>query len=211
MYIKVMGRQRTGTTYLEELIKLNTDAINLNNKWGWKHASAYEFGREEESECYNCKAIIVIKNPYTWFSSIKRWADKNNKWLIKDKSKNNYVNFTIKSAYERYNFLYHEHKKLLEGNYNNTIFDDSILIRYEDYLLDQNHEMQRIGEKFGLKINFPLIEPIKVECSPELFTEEKKRFYLEQKPEEFEKEITNAVDWDLMSFYGYKKIIKEAI
>lgn len=206
MYIKVLGMQRTGTNYFEQLIKLNIDAKPaFGNKWGWKHAHAYrdivEWCRFNPHDPPDepVKAVIMIKNPYTWYTSIKKWFDIHN------------LDSSVEAVFNRYNHLYTEHKHLLNKYFYNTVFDQSILVRYEDYLLDEEQEIKRVAHTFGAELSLPLKKPTTVANSPKPFTTAIKDYYIKQIPRYISdtkllKQVTQAVDWDLMKYYNYYPI-----
>ena len=206
MYIKVMGMQRTGTTYFENLIKNNTNAINLNNRWGWKHGphrtDINKWAKAHPKKALpteKIKAVIMIKNPYTWFTSIKKWAHSS--WRK--------PNITPKEVFKNYNHLYTSHKEFLEGDVADTIYDEAILVRYEDYLENAERELKRVCDAFGCKLRLPLNRPNTVACSPYKFTKDMRRYYINQKPKYGRGlilKVTDVVDWELMRFYGYKPI-----
>lgn len=208
MHIKVFGIQRTGTNYMYYLFS-NIDFTGidkfpkLDNVNKWKHDIVEKLTNIDKTICNNAnnKAIIMIKNPYTWFTSIKNWIKLTpHDWRWGDD--------TIEQVFKRYDYLYRNHRDFLLDT-KNTIYNDSILIRYEDLIIDSKYEIQRMVNKFNLSLNPIFNSTTKVEMSKE-FTEERRKYYIEQKPtydNDSIKRVTKAVDWELMEFYGYKKII----
>lgn len=84
----VFGLQRSGTNFLEQLLKSNVGQVNIVNRWKssdgiWKHAydmekkpndgkSAGEQGDKRKAEMIGNRihAIYVHKHPYSWIQSI---------------------------------------------------------------------------------------------------------------------------------------------
>lgn len=219
MHIKTFGIQRSGTNYLEyiknnnivqdikisKFPKLDTFPM-LNVIGGWKHNPVPRWGGLDNVLRIevNNKAIVIIKNPYTWYTSIKRWIKITpHDWP--------WPSNTIEQIFERYNSLYEGHKDFLSGNVNNTLYNDSILIRYEDLILNNRHEFERIVDKFDVTLNDGFKDTNKIDMS-DLFTDERRKYYIEQIPvyrdnKEIMERVNDSVDWELMGFYGYEKII----
>lgn len=199
MFIKTIGIQRTGTNYIDAILTTNTEAKMMVNYLGWKHGYTWrdmvEWCRILEETPLNekAKAIITIKHPYTWFHSI-------NKWNILCGGKFQPPDVLFK----RYNDIYKDHKEFLKGKIEETIYDDGILVRYEDLLKQPEETIEMICSKFNLYLSEPIQFPTKVSCSNK-FTEEDRNFYLNMKPKSHKDEINKAVDWELMAFYKYYK------
>ena len=213
-YAKVFGVPRTGTTFIETLFALNFDFGVYLNHYGNKHHRPLTFqemvGWIKERPWIKDQYLpvldgtiypfVVIKNPYSWEQSIKRF------------SKNDNLNMEVE--YNNYNFKYGVWKKLLESPH--KPFGKGFVIRYEDTLLNAEQMFEDIAKKTGLKMkdkellaDGKFIVPTKVNSSDE-FTEERKQFYLSDDNFGLSAEriefITNMVDWDLMKFYGYKRM-----
>jgi hypothetical protein len=136
---------------------------------------------------------IIIKNPYSWYQSIKKWSG---------------AKFKLEKTYKRYNELYTSYKHLYEEGYKvNKLYNKGIVVRYEDVLEDPQKVISEIADSFGLESKGGFTIPNKVPQSDK-FGEDRKKFYLSGGIFDLSKEladkITELVDWELMKFYGYK-------
>lgn len=214
--IKPIGIQRTGTTYMRELIRENFfDVGLLTNHLGWKHGdilghnlSKTIFRRERhkysETEIEVCrqairerdvKLVVMIKDPYMWYESIIAWAKRSWKFNRNPSLEFLYNNFNKHYADKKDFFLYGK----------NSVYDDIIIVRYEDLLLSLEKQLGRIAAKFGLEQKPTLKNPDKVQQSGK-FGAEEKAYYLKGVPKTDERilaRITELVDWNLMEFYNY--------
>jgi len=72
--VVVAGLQRSGTTFLEQLLLRNSSNVNILNagpEGVWKHG----YGEEEMKEKIKEKSlfpILIYKHPYTWLDSVHR-------------------------------------------------------------------------------------------------------------------------------------------
>lgn len=160
------GMQRTGSNYVEELVKKNfTDVSFLRNEYSralptHKHFRLYEEKHlipqnkymnsfkydshaqfdDHVSEIVNKKNInylVVVKNPYSWYLSYKRHAKKF--------KYNYYKNSVCPHFILEYNAFY---SKWLE--FSEEVRDRIMIVRYEDVIHDFEHCMDRIKQSFGL-------------------------------------------------------------
>jgi hypothetical protein len=211
-YAKVFGVPRTGTTFVETILALNFDFGVYLNHYGNKHHEPLTLqemrGWIEERQWIKDKYLsvldgvihpfVVIKNPYSWEQSIKRFS--------------NNPNLNMEVEYGNYNYKYREWKKLLENPH--KPFGKGFIIRYEDVLVDAENIFTNIAEETGLKMKDrgliatgEFIVPTKVNSSDE-FTDKRRRFYLSKDfglSDEMVEKITRLVDWELMEFYGYER------
>lgn len=202
MKIKQYGIQRSGTNYLRQLLLDNVENICVyENSFGWKHG--YPLSREalnkwaKDNKVAQSKLeddihpIIIIKNPYSWCQSIKKFrADK----------------FNFENLYKRYNSLYKAYKKLyIEGH---DVFAKSYIIKYEDLLRNPKAEMESLARKLGAELKETFINPDKVNMSKK-FTTKERDFYLNSENFGLDnkkiEEITNIIDWETIGFYGYER------
>jgi hypothetical protein len=209
MRIKVLGIQRTATNYLGYLVSDNIkqDTGYIVKDQGWKHGCVTRFNDvdKELRAQRDDKAIVVIKNPYTWYTSILNYLDNS---YGKRTKYEQFGGLTPEKLFARYNLIYENHKRFLLGEYDDTVFTDSFFIRYEDLLIDFEKELERTADKFNTVLNEPLKNTVHVKMSSK-FTEARRSYYIAQKPrynEETIRKVTSVVDWDLMGFYGYTKI-----
>jgi len=215
MHIKVFGIQRTGTNYLAFLVGNNmnldrsTPVLNdpgvLQGESGWKHGPIPRIDNIDETlrRAANNKAVILIKNPYTWYTSILKWI-----MPAKATSYDGFLGITPAHVFKKYNSLYEDHKDFLLGNNTNTVYTDSILIRYEDLIANTNKIIQGAADRFNVTLNNGFIDTNMVlQSAP--FTESIRNYYIAQKPLYDEKtieKVDDAVDWELMKFYGYRRL-----
>lgn len=79
---------------------------------------------------------------------------------------------------------------------------------YEEMLADPQAGVQRIAEYLGVEVMSEHHNPIRVNFSKP-FPPEKREYYLRQQPKygnRLIKKVNEWFDWDVMNFYGYKKI-----
>ena len=69
---KIHGLLRTGTNYLSAVVQNNFQTLVCRPKeCGWKH------GPLHYNPCFNY--IILVKDPYSWFISFKKWEQIHNR------------------------------------------------------------------------------------------------------------------------------------
>ena len=159
----VLGAERSGTNYVALLVKKNlnltsTTSVNPNlctNSWlleneisllrnrnvllhpsckipHWKHSPpthSFLFGR-------NLAYVAVVKNPYSWYISYKRFAPFHE----------NKPDASVAPSIKRWNTLNKSYLKYNQSNKN------LCLLRYEDLVLDPTEEVGKISRKY--KIHF---------------------------------------------------------
>jgi hypothetical protein len=201
---RVTGKQRTGTNYIHTMINNNFKDLNFYiYKFGGKHAlppRRREFKNtallnEIKRKKFIC--VLTIKNPYLWANSIGAWKPsyKLDKWFPK-------------TQILEYNKFYHDYKILLENGCSECLFDDIVLVRYEDMLKDENKELELLSRKFSVKAENNLRKPDRVAFSKP-FTEERRQYFLNQRPhygKRLIRKVNKYLNWDVMKFYGYDKI-----
>lgn len=245
-YVKIFGKQKCGTSYVINTIKANfVNTVGFNNEFGHKHGpplSVEEIDNWVYLDDWKYKIhgqnwesirasnyihpVIVIKNPYSWYWSAKKYYWKNKKKL------------DFEFVYNNFNDTYRMYKEFAESNvpksgfdrlkktwsdiYNrilfrkiniSTYFHPAYVVRYEDLITPPvKEQFKKIADFFGLKMKDEFTN-IKVASKGwDLFTEERRQFYLQTGnfglSNGLIEKITNIVDWDLMKFYGYypKKI-----
>lgn len=220
----VLGPQRSGTNYLQFLLKRNfyhvkiiyeqfidTDGVN-KHEYIWKHTA---YPDRDKLLSKNVIHIGIIKNPYKWVESLERYsADLTDNFGNWKKPMPDY-----KPAREQF---YVEDKngkkvdvehaiKLYNKFYNNWMTQDKVtfsVIKYEDLLDDKTDAYKQINHKTGLRIKSkPWADTDQVDQS-ELFTKERKNYYLNDSQTtltDFQKEvIKNTVDQNLLRKFSYR-------
>ena len=200
---KVYGIQRTGTNFLTSLIRKNIKKSNVAvNGFGWKHGyvlsrdGIVNWKRTKNVDIEipnNIKPIIIIKNPYSWYNSIKRWRI------------NCSGSFNFSEQYKRYNNLYFSHKNM----YYSDLYSEPFFIKYEDLISNEEKEINNISKHFGVETTETFDIPKKVKLSDK-FTEEKRKYYLRNDDfgmgKKKVKMINDILDWDMLKSYGYTKL-----
>ena len=227
-YIHIFGIQRSGTTYTTNLIHMNTENVVVSTDNKHKEPKDADFIEESlRKRLINnevCRTnpviherlsnlikdlfelnkkmhpLVVIKNPYSWYQSISRW-----RLLRKD-------SFRMEVWYDRYNKLYKKCKKLLENP--RKPYGKGMVVRYEDLLRSPKNFIYTLRDDFGMKLKDKIKDSdrmasvnSKFESEPTVFTEERRRFYLQNGdfglPKELINKITELIGWELMKFYEY--------
>jgi hypothetical protein len=215
-YIKIFGRQRTGTTFFRALCTQNFNGVRVfNNQFGWKHGLPLDekklkewvnrykpYKRKfklhtsslEDILCGNkMYPFVIIKNPYSWYWSIRKWVGDN-------------VN--VKKQYTIYNNRYRVYKELCEGRLYPEVYYPGTIMKYEDLIDHPSRVLKNISKQTGCGLNQKIKIPIQVEQSSR-FTEERRQFYLSSGTFGLSKkiidEVNGLVDWDLMRYYGYER------
>jgi hypothetical protein len=224
-YVKVFGMQRTGTTFLKALCYANfKNATIFTNEFGWKHG--YPFSNErfekwpekysnfEDGETkYNyysnivsevkrgnrVKFIIIIKNPYSWYYSIRRYRRSQ---------------FSMDSLSKEYK-IYSDRYKGYEEFYRSlaqNIYGEGCIIRYEDLIRNTESVLRHISKELDIELKTSsVIIPNQVDQSRS-FNEKQKKFYLStgnfKLTQYLVDMINDNVDWEVLNFFGYMRIEK---
>ena len=240
-YVKIFGKQKCGTSYAINIMTNNfVDTVGFNNQFGhkhsaplsvedinsWVHLDDHKYKKhgqhlEDIKRGNYIHPVIIIKNPYSWYWSAKRyyWRDKKK--------------LDFEAVYNSFNSTYSMYKEFVESNipksgfarqkkiwfdiYNrilfrkkitSTYFHPAYVVRYEDLITKPvKEQFKTIADFFGLKMKKEFTD-IKVASKGwDPFTEERRQFYLQRGNFRLKtglmQKITDIVDWDLMSFYGY--------
>lgn len=213
------GLQRSGSNYLETLLKKNYSVRFLNNNRDrssplQKHFRLYDEKHiipepqyrntikiEDFSQFENLFKVkpdyylVISKDPYSWYLSYQNYAHRCD-WPAVN---HHYI--------EEYNMFY---QKFLEFSLQT---DKLIFIRYIDLLKDSNSTLLSLEKKMGLKkrlfSRFVYRKANKVKVSSR-FTDEKRAYYIEQKYlNEYSNkdlEILNShLDLQVTTLLGYEK------
>ena len=214
-FVKIFGIERSGTVFTQRLITLNIPGtLAMSNGFGWKHGEVQDpqwwlDNHRESSDFFKSiyeqkketgiPAVIVIKNPYSWYNSIKRYAARFK----------GYQPFDDKWQYERFNRLYlHWHEELLTKE--NKWYTSALIIRYEDLLIDPRPQIQRVADLIGKEVTQEMVIPDTVEMSA-TFNEKRRKKYLDVEKLDGEKTylVNTTLDPKIWSIFGYNKIIKK--
>lgn len=210
----VVGPQRTGTNYLQFLLKRNFYHANIlyEHDYIWKHTAYPDTYKLRNNKVIH---IGIIKNPYKWIESLERYsadlADNFGSWKTPmpayDPNRESYyvqdsqgIKIDVEHAITLYNKFY-----------NNWIYQEAVscpIIKYEDLLDNKTDTYYRISQSTGLKIKpKPWTDTNQVDQS-EPFTKERKIYYLDDSQTiltDFQKEvIKNTVDQNLLRKFSYR-------
>lgn len=216
------GLQRSGTNFLESLLKRNFSSkiLSLRKERNHplqkhfrlyddktkipelKYSNDYSFNSFNEFKKswdlnFEIDGIIVIsKDPYSWLLSYEKWANKCS-W---PNPSYNYI--------EEYNLFLNKWKDFAKQT------NDVIFVKYIDLLVQPEVELKKIENKFSLKRKWITkkkglkteLEKVKVS---EKFSLDKKDFYIQKK---YLKDynhskldlINSILDKNLMEFLNYE-------
>ena len=187
--IIVKGVRRVGNNFIGATLNLNSDCNKTSGGVNGTHRllTNTDFGKP---------IVVIIKNPYSWFKSIRWWTKESWSWSDTRWEKEWPILF------ERFNNFYAFHKNLC-GSENNMH-----VVRYEDLLREPDLEFNTLIQNLGFnKTTEKIVLPKKVNDS-ESFTDKKRRHYLAGGAFGLEnsqiKIINKNLDWSVMSFYGYE-------
>lgn len=172
----IFGLQRSGTTFLENLITLNFHATVANKEGSWKHSL------KKPSDLEDHKLLCVFKNPYTWLESIMFRDPADLLVTATD------YNLTDNSGYTMgHDSVNLENLCRLYVDYCAEWSETKDLIKYEDLLVQEKLDNFLSGLDFERKTSEWLIpEPGSLFMS-EGFSRESYGYYLNGKPKRFNK------------------------
>ena len=197
----IFGLQRTGTTFVENLLTMNFDCIVSNNgRPYWKHT-------HEIPDISDRPSFLTVKNPYTWVESIcfREHAD------------------LPPTALNRYGYDVHEfseHKantfnvrtlaKIYNNYYNTWITSAAHMIRYEDVLTDSGLNTFIDSVKFD-RTTTSIEKPAPGSLfMSEGYSDQMASYYLQQQPTQLSQQqlddINSQLDLRLLQKLGYTKI-----
>jgi hypothetical protein len=217
--IKVFGVEASGTEFLIDLLRFNTDGATVfDHELG--DSNGIPPNKQEIQQWFKTEKrpnqtliriiksmgtdqvgvypIILIKNPYLWYKNLNNHRGKKGIKLDRD--------FII------YNSTYSIYKDLLEHNKEryNKVYEKGLYINYEKLLAQPKSEINRVAKCCDISINSD--RGFKI---PEHISAREKNFYLAGSPwklDEFKlTDIQTRIDWNLMQYYGYYPIdVEEA-
>ena len=202
----IFGLQRSGTNFVEELIKLNYGHRKINNAAIWKHSVI-------PPEIENDTPLILIhKNPYTWIESIcfrneVDWKKKQTNYIITNESdedlkagKNGYSVKVLAQAYNDFHINWYERIKTA----------NAYIIKYEDLLEKEGTDrlISDLNSKFNWK-NSKNIIPTRVSQSSD-YTRLRGEYYKTQTPRELTayqiQAISNVITNEVFELNQYQKL-----
>lgn len=196
----LFGLQRSGTNYLEQLMKNNFHSIRKdprNNEWRdyWKHSIDVPNGFSRDRP-----TLIIYKNPYTWIESIclRRnvdWVRSQKTYPAKeglDELKLGKENLNVENIAKTYKHFCNT------WIWNKPQSNAYIIIRYEDLLITEKREiiLTKIQNdlKFSRKSN-QWINPQKGKISLSRdYDEQREQYYLSMKPTQLSNKHIDAIN-----------------
>lgn len=210
----VLSPQRSGTNYLQFLLKRNFYHVRVlyEHEYIWKH---YAYPSKEKKLDPNIIHIGVIKNPYKWIESLRRYSadlsDNFGKWKRPMPEYNNSrERFYVEDRNGKKIDVEHA-IKLYNKFYTNWMKQKSVtfaVIKYEDLIDNKQNVYEQIVQKTNLRCKpKPWYDTKKVDQSDD-FTEQTRTYYLNETDlslTTFQMEvIKNTVDPTIMNKFGYK-------
>jgi len=201
--IKIYGIERSGTNFLEVLLKKNANVQVFTNTFGWKHGKivpteqwlsnphtkkGINIGKAKQvKELY---FVCLIKNPYTWQQSIERWK--------KDKD------YDFRAEYKRYNELYLHYWNCVQNPPKG--YKKGVICRYEDLLTKPKRKIISIFNRFDIPYYDDFYIPDKVYLSKN-WKPDRKDFYLNPANSGANIEAINRIlDRKIFKLYHYKRL-----
>lgn len=215
--ILLYGLQRSGTNYFRALATLNFPGIRFTNSEDRSAPAHKHFGIYDNKELVpepqfdNHHSIstlqdlvdlltpeqipdlycIVSKDPYSWYVSYCRWAEKNH-W---PEARHHYI--------ETYNAFYGKWMQLSRAS------SSIVFFRYVDLLQDPGQAMQVLAERMGITFPGKIKTTKKVYASRRFSAASKKAFlrktYLHGFGPQTLSEINALIDPELLAFLGYTR------
>lgn len=197
----IFGIQRSGTNYIESLIRDNFVSRKMNRTTrSWKHSINVPRNQNK-----NIFTVIIHKNPYTWTESIcyrnkVDWTKTQFHYPADDRNFDRQLNvgpdkLNIINLAKTWN---HFHKTWITDVQLNC--DKYIIIRYEDLLTEETrenvlHELQNVG--FDKKNDrWVDVDTIKVSQSKNYDTTMNK-YYLNMMPEKLTRYQIDAINQNI--------------
>lgn len=147
--ITIYGLPRTGTNYLEFLVRNNLDIeyenklVNKENTYlpNYRLSDKVSIKHSNPNLFNNDKVIIIIKEFPNFKNSFKKWHGKTTPKLTDNEIK------------EMYEISLNDYLKYYDNNKKNMI-----IIFFEDLLNNETIIIKKIGEKFNIKTNEKIIK-----------------------------------------------------
>jgi len=203
--LKQFCEYRTGSNILKILINdYIPDCVVYPNKYSHKHSYLNEKKWVADEGNLDIGLLISIKHPYSWIVSRARWTVVDEtKFIPSELTIEDIDNKTIKYWCQEYSKKY--------AHWLNLPFQ-KILIKYEDLLLDPRKIVDRIGERWNLKVKeghvglLPQIvnpgeKPKHQDFDSSYYTEHR---YLSELSREKKSIVGENIDWDVIPYFKDK-------
>lgn len=186
--IKIHGAMRSGTNFLEFMLKNNFSINVCVNEFTWKH---FEVDINIPVNFF----ILTYKNVYSWLKSMHKFALTTNFFPVFEKNFSDFIRSKIifKETYGlETNYFEYDNPIVWWNNYheeNLKYYKDIIFINYENFILSPINHLRKIsliiGEELKKTFTYPESEvlPHNVEILPksEIFKYSKYFFYKNKK------------------------------
>jgi hypothetical protein len=223
-FVKIYGCKRTGSYFIQTLLEQNcTNITCFDSEFGTKHTPPLSdlsaFISEESlrqakmperiryfqevykyvNENKGLDSVIIIKNPYSWYRSIKEYTNR----------KTDIFNEQIfEEEYTHYNYMYEKcYEFYLDPQKVGHWYGKVVIVKYEDLLRYPKRKTKAICKELGIPVNNRIIVPEKVPMS-KLFTKEQKEFYLGKSfglSQDHIRAINKLVTPKVMKLYNYTR------
>lgn len=221
--VLIYGLQRSGTNYLEHMLKKYCQLKILNDNYRpdrilHKHFRLYnsknivpepaykndvcidsyrDFKKGLEIEVQDCAIVVISKNPYSWLLSYRRWARKC-EWPAVE---HNYL--------QEYNLFYEKWIQMAKETDNISIIKYIDLLKDPDSMINILSEAHQLARRNKLDLVLRRLNSDSKVKQSEKFDNRKKNYYMNAEYiEEFTNEeiesINGIIDKDLMRKLGYR-------
>jgi hypothetical protein len=152
--VKLFGLQRSGTNYLDWLLKNDFEGLSIIEGLGWKHALPSEYYSKNMQDCLmDCTVWEVIKKdkitPIIIYKEYSNWLDSIKRDSV------NYFNFNRPEPRNFY-WQWHNDWSLRTDNF----------IQYEDFIKDFEKTLNKLGKMIGSKpTRYEEPEKVKNSCN----------------------------------------------
>ena len=220
----VIGLQRSGTEYLEQLLRINFEGITIKNHikrgYFWKHSPDPTTLIFEDDFFH----VLICKNPYSWIESIRRnCVDMGGRHLEFeicniDGLKEDEIITSENVLHQVSYFSLQNLCKLYDAFFENWLLSPKcelpplVNIQYEHLIKPEGFKgaLQKIEGEFRLKRASKDWKDVKKVAQSNAFTEKKRRAYLNMKDFDLttaQIQIVNSNISDaVFERLGYKKI-----
>ena len=192
--IKLFGLRRSGTNYLQLLLKQNYKAKVLTNKGGWKHGK-YRVYKELG---YEIDCVFISKNIFSWLTSMQRRYAKRHS-LIAMIGVPDYVNLW----------------SLIHENWLNVPLKEKkkSFVKYEDLIVDPEKVCVRVAKELNLEKMTPFFKDTKQIVEPMGNVIQKKfdldyyvgKQYMNNFPRGSIKGVRDMIDLNIVKKLGYNE------